>query len=242
MEVALILLIGHFLGDFTLQPTLWATKKYKEYKFLVFHIATYALILGLVLFLSEARISAWRAWLLIVIAHYFIDRFKIWYSNKKHRSGLNQLISFCADQMLHLLSIGVAYLCFDLSANTTNLFVRICSQYPVEIMARYLLLFILLMSPASVFIKKLTAYISADERESEYIPGKPSPGSLIGKLERLIIAMFVIFDEVSGIGIVLAAKSFARYKQFEKQEFTEKFLVGTLASMAIAIFLTFILV
>jgi len=41
---------------------------------------------------------------------------------------------------------------------------------------------------------------------------------------------------------VLAAKSLARYKQFEDLDFTEKFLVGTLASAAIAIALTLFLI
>ena len=50
---------------------------------------------------------------------------------------------------------------------------------------------------------------------------------MIGKLERLIIAMLVIYGEAGAIGFVLAAKSLARYKQFEDQDFTEKFLVGT---------------
>ena len=38
---------------------------------------------------------------------------------------------------------------------------------------------------------------------------------MIGKLERLIIAMLVIYGEAGAIGFVLAAKSLARYKQFE---------------------------
>lgn len=65
---------------------------------------------------------------------------------------------------------------------------------------------------------------------------------MIGKLERLIIAMLVIYGEAGAIGFVLAAKSLARYKQFEDQDFTEKFLVGTLASAAIAIALTLFLI
>ena len=61
-------------------------------------------------------------------------------------------------------------------------------------------------------------------------------------LLRLIIAMLVIYGEAGAIGFVLAAKSLARYKQFEDQDFTEKFLVGTLASAAIAIALTLFLI
>ena len=64
---------------------------------------------------------------------------------------------------------------------------------------------------------------------------------MIGKLERLIIAMLVIYGEAGAIGFVLAAKSLARYKQFEDQDFTENFS-RDLASAAIAIALTLFLI
>ncbi|MFR8165021.1 MAG: hypothetical protein ACLU8D_02400 [Enterocloster sp.] len=107
---------------------------------------------------------------------------------------------------------------------------------------RYLLLVILLLTPASQFVKMLTASISLQKNLDSPKSNDSSAGSMIGKLERLIIAMLVIYGEAGAIGFVLAAKSLARYKQFEDQDFTEKFLVGTLASAAIAIALTLFLI
>lgn len=241
MTLLLILFTAHFFADFTLQPTLWALKKYSDKKYFMFHIGTYAAIMGLVLSCCVLPSNAIRAWMFLAASHYLIDRIKIGYHNKKHRSALKELVSFCVDQTFHFAGIFVAFYLFDLPTSTTVKFAVLCTQFPIEKIVRYLLLMILLMSPSSIFIKKLTAYISCDEPIVEYKQDAPSPGSLIGKLERLIIAMLVMHEELGAIGFVLTAKSLARYKQFEDPNFTEKFLVGTLTSAAISIFLTFVL-
>ena len=149
------------------------------------------------------------------------------------------MAAFCVDQILHIISICVALCLFNLPSYFNGKFEIMCIQIQSEKIMNYLLLIVLLFNPASVFIKKLTAYISS-ENNSE-LSNSPPAGSLIGKLERLIIAILVIYNEIGAIGFVLAAKSFARYKQFEDQNFTEKFLVGTLSSTAIAMVLTFLL-
>ncbi|MBP3701451.1 MAG: hypothetical protein J6I64_06150 [Lachnospiraceae bacterium] len=72
----------------------------------------------------------------------------------------------------------------------------------------------------------------------------PDTGSVIGKLERLIIALLVLANQWGAIGFVLTAKSIARYKQIgeDKNDFAEKYLIGTLASAAVAIAVPFLLV
>ena len=60
-------------------------------------------------------------------------------------------------------------------------------------------------------------------------------GSIIGKMERLIITILVLCNQIGAIGFVLTAKSLARYKQLSEKDFAEKYLVGTLTSTAIAI-------
>ena len=51
----------------------------------------------------------------------------------------------------------------------------------------------------------------------------------------------MLTGQVSAIGFVLTAKSIARFKQFEAQGFAERYLVGTLASTAFAIFTALVL-
>ena len=90
-------------------------------------------------------------------------------------------------------------------------------------------------APASVLIKKLSDVTSGRKNEDDY--EKNHAGSLNGKLERLIIVLLVMHDGYGSIGLVLTAKSMARYKKLEEQEFAESYLVGTLSSTAIAMVL-----
>lgn len=60
-------------------------------------------------------------------------------------------------------------------------------------------------------------------------------GTIIGKLERIITAILVLCGQYGVIGLVLTAKSIARFKQLDDKAFAERYLVGTLASLAIAL-------
>ena len=71
-------------------------------------------------------------------------------------------------------------------------------------------------------------------------PIHPSPappgrvGEAIGIIERLLIVTFVLAGAEAAIGLVIAAKTLARFKQLDDRDFAEYYLLGTLASVAIA--------
>ncbi len=68
--------------------------------------------------------------------------------------------------------------------------------------------------------------------------GAASPariGATIGVLERLIVSALVLANASTAIGFVIAAKTLARFKQLDDREFAEYYLLGTLASTAVAI-------
>lgn len=241
LVLLLLILSAHFLADFTLQPNSWARKKYTDVRYLFRHVGVYTIILGIIFILCVSLSSAIKACILIALSHLIIDSVKIYCCNKYSESSLVQFSAFCLDQLAHITIIGIGFHFFHLSSNLTHNFGMLCLYYPTEKFAHYLLLVILLLDPSSVFVKKLIEYISSDNETDIHDSDTPPAGSLIGKLERLIIAMLVIYNEVGAIGFVLAAKSFARYKQFKNQKFTEKFLVGTLSSTAMAMILTFLL-
>lgn len=108
------------------------------------------------------------------------------------------------------------------------------STVPVEQILRYILIFIIIFDPASVFVKKLSIYVSGGTNNGGQKKELPV-GSVIGKLERILTVILVLCGEIGAIGFVLTAKSLARYKQLDNQSFAEKYLVGTLSSTAIAI-------
>jgi hypothetical protein len=60
-------------------------------------------------------------------------------------------------------------------------------------------------------------------------------GRVIGILERLFVYFAVMKSEYSIIGFILAAKAFARFKELEKKPYAEYVLIGTLASIFIAL-------
>jgi hypothetical protein len=60
-------------------------------------------------------------------------------------------------------------------------------------------------------------------------------GEAIGVIERLLIVGLVLTGAVASIGLVIAAKTLARFKQLDDREFAEYYLLGTLASVTIAV-------
>ncbi|EHO19487.1 hypothetical protein HMPREF9466_01418 [Fusobacterium necrophorum subsp. funduliforme 1_1_36S] len=66
-------------------------------------------------------------------------------------------------------------------------------------------------------------------------------GNMIGKLERALIVILLLQNQYEAIGFVLAAKSIARFRQLDDKEFAEKYLVGTLASVLLALGATLLL-
>jgi len=65
--------------------------------------------------------------------------------------------------------------------------------------------------------------------EEEYNRGK-----YIGILERTFIYFLIIFQQYTAIGILLGLKTFARFKELDKRDFAEYFLIGSLLSILTA--------
>ncbi|HEX5465400.1 MAG TPA: DUF3307 domain-containing protein [Candidatus Limnocylindrales bacterium] len=67
-------------------------------------------------------------------------------------------------------------------------------------------------------------------------PPPEKVGQAVGVLERLLVVIFVLLQAEAAIGLVVAAKTVARFKQLDDREFAEYYLLGTLASISVAIF------
>lgn len=66
--------------------------------------------------------------------------------------------------------------------------------------------------------------------EDEYNRGK-----YIGILERTFIYFLIIFQQYAAIGILLGLKTFARFKELDKRDFAEYFLIGSMLSILTAL-------
>lgn len=70
-----------------------------------------------------------------------------------------------------------------------------------------------------------------DEREY-------NAGRIIGMLERVILFALVMLNQFGTIGLIIAAKAFARFKALDKREFAEYVLIGTLLSVGLSLAVT----
>ena len=66
-------------------------------------------------------------------------------------------------------------------------------------------------------------------------------GKIIGIIERSLFMFFIITNNYSSIGFILAAKGFTRFKELDNKEFAEYVLIGTLLSSSLSIFIGFII-
>lgn len=73
-----------------------------------------------------------------------------------------------------------------------------------------------------------------EDPAGEHGESVPGSGRAIGILERILLLPLVILGEWGGIGLILAAKSLARFKELDSRPFAEYYLIGTLTSVVVA--------
>lgn len=81
-----------------------------------------------------------------------------------------------------------------------------------------------------VFVKKVLGRFQIEDS------GLRRAGSVIGLLERFLTLTFVLAKEYLAIGLILTAKSIARFEELKDRKFSEYFLIGTLSSISFSIF------
>lgn len=221
--ILLRLFLAHLLGDFLLQPTQWVkaknSKKEKApemyYHVLVITALTY-------LFLWD-----WNMWylpLIITASHLLID---IW---KSHRT--QAFVYFLTDQFLHVLVIVVIWVTFYFDASTIFTWIPThlnCVHFWVMTIAYYLV-----TGPLGIAIGNAT---SKWQKEAGMdTAGLDKAGIWIGRCERVLVLTFIITNQYTALGFLMAAKSILRFGDSEDraQKKTEYILVGTLMSFASA--------
>jgi hypothetical protein len=76
---------------------------------------------------------------------------------------------------------------------------------------------------------------AASEASRSTVPPPSQVGAAIGVLERLLIVTFMLAGADVAIGFVVAAKTIARFRLLDDRDFAEYYLLGTLASVSVAI-------
>ena len=169
---------------------------------------------------------------------------------------------FVADQLAHLAVIGLAWAVFLSAAPLTSAWVSATGValggWDQAIVARTALVVVVLLDLAIVNVRAAALFVATLVHPREVVTGHevdagprdasdpptapaarlPSPariGATIGVLERLLIVTFVLTGAQAAIGFVVAAKTLARFKQLDDRQFAEYYLLGTLASVSVAL-------
>lgn len=65
-------------------------------------------------------------------------------------------------------------------------------------------------------------------------------GRIIGFLERIFVFLFILLNQYTAIGFIIAAKGIVRYPDFGKKNFNEYILIGTLLSVLVAMLFAYV--
>ena len=262
MLLNFILILMHILGDFYFQTNTIAKQKigshsfWPNFKWLLIHVAIYTLFfLPLILLVSSCKSVILLV--IIFVSHLLIDGISCFFKKKKCFKS----VVFIIDQILHiavLLAIGYFapnYMTFK----PWQILVTYQKQFEL------IVCLLLLMKPSSVLIDIIFSDIdfsgkSADIKSNlaqENLEVKQSnnenynnksevksivkktldPGLVIGIAERSITFFLSIVNAYSALAIIITVKTWARQKEIKKNKkgFGNKYLIGTLLSLAIAI-------
>ena len=232
MELLLLLLLAHFIGDFYFQPSTWIECRNKHHfksqalwKHFLVHIS-----LNTVVFLISdlSLLQSVLAIGLISISHLLID---YWKSYRK-----KNLTYFLIDQISHIVVICVVWAYFSgITLEQVAIYVGDFVTVKNMLIA---VSYILVCKPASVIIslalKKHTDSILKENRDM----GLASAGAWIGYIERCLTISFIFIGQFAGIGFLVATKTIFRFGDLTRNKdmkLTEYMMLGTLLSYAIAL-------
>lgn len=234
----ILLLTAHLLGDFVFQNSELVERKKVDSLALIKHSAIYAAFMFIALIITQELKLAIVMGVIIGISHYAIDGQK----NKitKNELGIKKdLIVFLIDQAIHIiLLIIVAEYILDLYPAPNTLIGQIIDKYSYPFVMEssvIILLYVLCAHPIGVIIKKVFLMWNARSKQQLLIEETLGAGFVIGILERLVILTLGLLGEFGAVGLVLAAKGLARFEQLKDKDFAEKYLIGTLLSVLIAL-------
>lgn len=239
----IVLLIIHILGDFYFQTEYMAENKREKFKWVIIHLVVYSIV-ALSLFKGIMPGAPQKYVWYFIISHSVIDVMKfVGYSCKYINEKIfmnNDGKVFIIDQLLHISIIFViVYYMRECSINDLyNIQIRklfdVLDISEISLLS-WIVKILLIHKPVNILIANILCQYKPEEKADEDKNTKKT-GRFIGTLERIIMTIFISIEQYSAVGLVLTAKSIARYDKISKdQEFAEYYLLGTLLSTICAV-------
>ncbi|QJR82383.1 DUF3307 domain-containing protein [Alteromonas pelagimontana] len=244
-----MLVLAHLVGDFYLQPYRWVASRNRDHHKspqLTAHALVHGILtLTVLLLFTDEKVGATVILAATVFAsHWLIDWIKSYQRPQSMRA-------FLADQVAHaLVLIGV----WIIATEQVPAFIKLVnspslSYKHIVVVVAYLII----LKPTSVIItmllepwtKQLTEHAKPSPKQDvarEKLPDTEgslaSAGKGIGYLERILILTFILLNQFSAIGFLMAAKSVFRFgdlRQDQDKKLTEYVMLGTLISFTVTI-------
>lgn len=228
-----LLVLGHVLADFAFQRP-WMVEGKHRWRPLIAHTAVVALV-HLVTFAVFLTATTFAILVAVALAHLVIDAVKA----RRRTPGEPSLGLFLGDQALHLVVLLVAWAMLPTAALEASPLIEAADGLPYQAFtllttgAVYLSAFVFAGHGGNAIVQAvLPAWEPQEDRQGTE---DLQAGRTIGVLERWIVLLLALASQWSAIALVIGAKSIARFEDLKKRPFAEYFLVGTLASVLVAI-------
>ena len=233
VKCLIILLIAHVLGDFYFETKKIKEIKEKKYMGIVMHSLEYLIVsMGVIVPIINKSMVCMALYLSLL--HFVFETVK--YIAIKNNGKLENL--FIWHQGIQILSvILLSYIISkqDFYISLHQFVDALFNAYGIDKMMflRWILALLYLYKPANILIQSLLSGYKPREKELSELKTNNGAGRKIGILERFIMLMFIAMNQYASLGLVLTAKSIARYDKIAKDEqFAEYYLLGTLLSTA----------
>lgn len=233
-----LLVAGHVLADFATQTSEGIEAKrrgsgYASHAVVVF--ATQLLVLLPMLSVAVAAVVA-----AVAVLHAGIDRVKARWLER----ALGPTRSFALDQAAHLAVLVAGWrVLVGAGAVPDVRWLSVTGTGTYLEAAILAAAFAFNATGGSVIVEGVLGLLpgKASGGEGPGGSGGPEPaghegaGRLIGILERTLALALILYGAWAAVALLVAAKSIARFEELKVREFAEYYLVGTLASLLVAV-------
>lgn len=219
--VLALLLCGHVLADFLFQTNWMVREKKRSLYALLIHALEVGIVQGVMVLVFSWSIRGLALVGGIALAHFAIDWAK---TSLDRRAPRRALVWLLGDQAAH---VGILILAW-------RLWPAVETAGPISWIgwsATLLAVVVFNGNGGSAIVGAILSGLDDLKLEDE---GPKGAGRMIGILERLMILGLVCANQWGAVGLVLTAKSVARFKKMDDKAFAEIYLVGTMTSVIVA--------
>ncbi len=224
---AVLLLSGHLVGEFLVQTRRVAEGKRRPEPLLIHAVGLYASHWLLLYPFWSSRLALGLAALTLI--HLLIDFVR---AHRPRTLGL-----FFIDQLLHLIFLRLFWMWYVPEAGPVLreglAYADVATFTKIALLAGVVGLN--LRGGDTIVRLLLARFATIKDRLQDAADDMARTGTLIGMLERLLLLVMVLLSQWGAVGIILTAKSVARFDRLKKQGFSDYYMIGTLTSLLVAV-------